>query len=342
MHITGLIGTKGAAYSAGSGFVQSSDSITYPADAATVESPVTFTGTTSAGATVELWDTAYGAGYTGNVAGGTISENAVWGPGTVNIQGDVVLAKGYTLTIQPGTTVNFAGWYMLEIRGQIDARGTSVANRDILFTAANTSQGWRGMRLRGDGQVWGSTETNVGSPHLAQYINNCIFEYGNKQGDTGAQATYGNYASQGGGALWTFEQRALRMDGNLFRFNKNNNLAAEFAGAVLHMYLNWNNNKSEQLFENNDFEDNSSTQNGGGMGVWHCDPAGAYNTGGVRVKGGHYYRNVAQSGTGTGSALRFYETAAVVESVTLGTAGNANNPTGASEITNNMGSLTII
>jgi hypothetical protein len=47
-------------------------SITYPGDGATVSSPVTFTGTSAAGATVELWDTRATA-ITSPAAGATVS-----------------------------------------------------------------------------------------------------------------------------------------------------------------------------------------------------------------------------------------------------------------------------
>jgi hypothetical protein len=63
VHITGLIGTIGASYSAGNGIIEVINSITYPADGQTVSSPVTYTGMATSGDLVELRDTAQYAVY---------------------------------------------------------------------------------------------------------------------------------------------------------------------------------------------------------------------------------------------------------------------------------------
>ncbi len=61
------------------------------------------------------------------------------------IQGNIVIPNGSTLNIQPGVTVNFQGTYKLNVQGQLLAIGNSTDT--IVFTAANTSTGWKGIRF---------------------------------------------------------------------------------------------------------------------------------------------------------------------------------------------------
>jgi hypothetical protein len=304
-----------------------------------------------------------GAVYTSVVSGGTIASNTTWGPGQVYVQGDIIVAKGATLTVSPGTTVEFTGHYMLEVRGQIYARGTSPAQRDIVFTSTNKTPrascstppcGWRGIRLRGDGVPTNGTyaqELGIGSPTLDQYIENAVLEYGIKLGDDQsgtAETTYGNYANWEGGCLWAYEQRKLHLNGNMFRFcSTSNGTGGEFAGAVLVMFLypkGASPSANETLMADNDFEDNTASQNGGAIGAWHSGTTGGQcndvaGCGAVHLLRGHFYRNTANP---TGGGYRGYETDATLESVTWGTGPNANTPDDYSYNTGLMGSLTII
>ncbi|MFC2111163.1 immunoglobulin domain-containing protein [Bacteroidota bacterium] len=73
---------------------------------------------------------------------GTISSNTTWS-GDVLITCDVLVANGITLTIEPGTKVNFLGKYHLDIDGRLLAVGTQDSL--IEFTCHNPNEGWYGI-----------------------------------------------------------------------------------------------------------------------------------------------------------------------------------------------------
>ena len=68
---------------------------------------------------------------------GTISGNQVWTSDKIyRVTGNVGIAPGVTLTIQPGTVVKFTGNYTLSIGGTLIADGT--AEQPIVFTSGYT------------------------------------------------------------------------------------------------------------------------------------------------------------------------------------------------------------
>ncbi len=48
---------------------------------------------------------------------GDITENTIWSDDTIKVKGDIVVEKGVALTINPGTYVEFQGYYELLIKG---------------------------------------------------------------------------------------------------------------------------------------------------------------------------------------------------------------------------------
>lgn len=107
-----------------------------------------------------------------DIAAGAVSGTWTAAGSPYRILGDIYIPSGQKLTIQPGVEVRFQGHYRLEGPGIIDARGTSVAQRDILFTAENTATGWYGIR------IWNRTGTVDAPPDVgAYYLQNCIIEY---------------------------------------------------------------------------------------------------------------------------------------------------------------------
>ncbi|MES2285883.1 MAG: T9SS type A sorting domain-containing protein [Bacteroidota bacterium] len=86
-----------------------------------------------------------------------------------NIQGSVQIANGTTLTIQPGVTVNFMGTYKLNVQGRLLAIGT-VADT-IIFTASNTTDGWKGIRF-----------DNTPATNDTSRLVYCKLQYGNATG----------------------------------------------------------------------------------------------------------------------------------------------------------------
>ena len=61
------------------------------------------------------------------------------------IQGSIMIPNDSTLTIEPGVTINFQGAYKLYVQGRIIAIGNAIDT--ILFTAANITNGWKGIRF---------------------------------------------------------------------------------------------------------------------------------------------------------------------------------------------------
>lgn len=76
---------------------------------------------------------------------GWITENTVWDADTVRVGCPVYVDTGVTLTINPGTHVEFLGAYPLKIRGRLLAQG--LVTDSIVFTALDTVSGWRGIRF---------------------------------------------------------------------------------------------------------------------------------------------------------------------------------------------------
>jgi predicted outer membrane repeat protein len=61
------------------------------------------------------------------------------------IEGEITIPADSTLIIEPGVEVIFQGYYKLVVNGFLDAVGTETDS--ILFTAADTSEGWHSIRF---------------------------------------------------------------------------------------------------------------------------------------------------------------------------------------------------
>ncbi|MFH1320098.1 MAG: YCF48-related protein [Bacteroidota bacterium] len=88
------------------------------------------------------------------------------------IQGSIQIPDGSTLTIQPGVTVNFQGHYKFNVQGRLLAIGTITDT--ITFTAANTTDGWKGIRYEDTPMINDSSK-----------ILFCKFQYGKVSGGSG-------------------------------------------------------------------------------------------------------------------------------------------------------------
>ena len=65
--------------------------------------------------------------------------------GNYTVIGEISVEAGDSLTIEPGTVFNFQGHYKFIINGWLFAEGTE--SDSIIFTAADTSEGWHGIRF---------------------------------------------------------------------------------------------------------------------------------------------------------------------------------------------------
>ncbi|MBO8130205.1 MAG: right-handed parallel beta-helix repeat-containing protein [Candidatus Marinimicrobia bacterium] len=105
----------------------------------------------------------------------------------VIIIGNVTVTSGATLTIQPGVTVEFGGYYNLTVQegGKIIAEGTE--DQPIYFTAANPSgrRTWGTLFVNGSNNIlkqciveygdWGLKLRGSPSPASGNVVENCIF-----------------------------------------------------------------------------------------------------------------------------------------------------------------------
>lgn len=61
------------------------------------------------------------------------------------VKSSIEVEKGKTLLVEPGVELYFEGAYNLDVYGSIQAKGTTSA--PILFTAQDTTTGWKGVRI---------------------------------------------------------------------------------------------------------------------------------------------------------------------------------------------------
>ncbi|MCX6641593.1 MAG: right-handed parallel beta-helix repeat-containing protein [bacterium] len=95
----------------------------------------------------------------GNVSG-------TWTTDSVLVTGEIRVPSGSTLSITPGVRVIFQGHYPFLVYGYLQAVGNPADS--ILFTAANESDGWRGLRF-------------INAPD-SSHLSYCIIERGRSTG----------------------------------------------------------------------------------------------------------------------------------------------------------------
>jgi parallel beta-helix repeat protein/predicted outer membrane repeat protein len=85
------------------------------------------------------------------------------------IQGNIQIADGSILSIEPGVSIIFQGAYKIKVMGQLLAIGTAFDS--ISFSASNTANGWKGIRFD-------NTSVNNDSSKIIY----CKLQYGNATG----------------------------------------------------------------------------------------------------------------------------------------------------------------
>ena len=89
-----------------------------------------------------------GTGTTAEVAGGVIDQNTTWDADTVKVVETVIINEGITLSIEPGTVVDFQGHFKINVQGRILAIGAE--NDSIFFTKqgyVHYWDGWAGIKF---------------------------------------------------------------------------------------------------------------------------------------------------------------------------------------------------
>jgi parallel beta-helix repeat protein/predicted outer membrane repeat protein len=170
-----------------------------------------------------------------SVPSGSVSGTWTMAGSPYLIQGNIQIAEGSALTVQPGVSVIFEGAYKLKVVGRLLAIGALADT--ITFTASNTSNGWKGIRF-----------DNTPAANDSSKIVFCKLLYGNATG------TSPDYC---GGALYfnNFSKAVISNSSILF--------CRAFRGAGIYL------NNSSPIISGNNFSYNSTDLDGGG--AIYCD-----------------------------------------------------------------------
>ena len=163
----------------------------------------------------------------------TLTSNETWSGIHTEVT-DVVVPSPYILTIDPGTTVQFASGKSLKISVGGAIHAGSLAGSAVTFTASN-------------GVSWGHVFCLNSA---SSYFRNCIFEKGNAVG------LDANYGPDYGGGLYA-KTTLLTIDGCTFR----NNHSVYGGGVFIGVSSSPSMNKCI-------FYGNTVTQGGGGLYIW--------------------------------------------------------------------------
>lgn len=201
----------------------------------------TFTGGKSAQVVPPARRPTTGSGARASVlqVAGSITVDTTWDADLVQVLGDVVVEDGVTLTIRPGTRVEFADYYRLQVRGTLDARGR--ADRRIVFTTDepelfvpddSLTGCWNGIRFE--------EKLAHNAPSLLVW---CVLEHSKAVGGSGKHPTCGGALSVEGCAGVELESCILRSNvalhgGALFLYRQANVRVAGTLIADNHALLN--------------------------------------------------------------------------------------------------------
>lgn len=167
----------------------------------------------------------------GNVSGIWTSAGSPY-----HINGHILVPNGQTLTIEPGVIVKFMGVYKLFCNGQIIANGTE--DQVITFTAANTNNGWLGIRYEDTPNTNGTSS-----------FKHCKIEYGK------ATITGNNT----GGAF-----NFINFSKCIIEDTEISNNSASMGGGAIKAYA------SSPTIKNCSFIDNKGGQGGDCVELWYC------------------------------------------------------------------------
>lgn len=188
---------------------------------------------------------------------GSITQDTTWDADTVRVLGDVTVENNVTLTITPGTRVEFEDFYRLEVAGTLLAVGTPDAR--ILFTTDDPQDFsvddshagcWNGIRF-----------DNTPSTNAPSRLAFCILEYSK------ATAAGGGLHPYGGGAISVTAFSQLTLETCVLRHN-----VADYGGAIF-LYR-----QANPLILGNLIVDNHALQNGSAIYCAYSYPAVVNNT----------------------------------------------------------------
>jgi hypothetical protein len=105
---------------------------------------------------------------------GNISSDSIWGPDTVYVGCNLTLDDNVTLTILPGTYIEFEDSVFFEVIGTIKAIGTG--SQPITFTAKNAETGWQGIQYK-NGSYATTHPEGVMNDNDSSLFAHCNFEH---------------------------------------------------------------------------------------------------------------------------------------------------------------------
>jgi hypothetical protein len=171
-----------------------------------------------------------GAGRSSIEVSGAIAFDTIWDADTVRVVGDVAIGDGITLTVAPGTRIEFVDFYRLTVLGRLLAVGSVgdpivfTTDEPEAFSPDTTSAGcWNGIRF-----PWTS------SINEESRLEHCVVEFSKALGDEpwgGALSVVGfskllvrnsilrNNVADYGGAVFCSHQAAPVLVGNLIEGN---------------------------------------------------------------------------------------------------------------------------
>ena len=243
------------------------------------------------------------------ISGGIVNGKWTKTNSPYNVTGSIQIINGDSLIIEPGVTVCFQGTYKLLVLGKLIAIGTP--SDTIIFTAANTSNGWRGIRF-----------DNTPSSNDTSRIKYSKIEYGNASGfvtpeQSGGGIYFYNFskavvsfssivnckADKGGGGIY-ISNASIKISDNFIAQNKVANYGS--GGGIVSI--------GNSIICNNVISDNYSEKDGGG--IYISGNASVYNNniknnnsgqgGGVFINGGNSIitgNNITNNRSGSGGGL---------------------------------------
>lgn len=173
----------------------------------------------------------------------SIRSDKTWEADTIKVSCNVIVANGVTLTISPGTFVQFQGPYKLEVLGRLLAIGT--ASRKITFTIKDTNYfsrmdsfnrgGWKGIQFN-----------SVAVANDSSKLVYCNISFGKASGASSQ--------NQIGGGLYIYNTNKILISNSFISNNR-----AAYAGAAIYL------ESSNPRILNNVISNNSVTKITGGF-----------------------------------------------------------------------------
>lgn len=169
--------------------------------------------------------------------GGDIVADTTWDAASVLVTSDVTVRDGAVLTVAPGVTVRFAGYFGLVVRdGALQAHGTPAS--PVVWTAADPGAFDAGQDTVG---CWnGITFLNVPAASPPSFLRGCVLEYAKAVPgldlDDDAPRTGGRGFDGAGGALRVVGHSRLEVSGCVLRHNcadRGGALAVHYGAAPL-------------------------------------------------------------------------------------------------------------